>query len=141
MNASTIAGSIVAGLVLATSPVQAQLVAANVVVRSGPVSGHVVLSNGYSTYHRPPVVVYRRAPERRVVVVERYHPRVIVVERVRHHRHARQWERYGYRPVTLFYVNGRYYDRYDDRYDEYRPNMVRVVVYERDGHYYRDCDD
>jgi hypothetical protein len=137
MNASTIAGSIVAGLVLATSPVQAQLVAANVVVRSGPVAGHVVVSNGYSTYRRPPVVVYRRAPERRVVVVERYHPRVVMIERMRHHRHKRHWERHGYRPITLFYVNGRYYDRFD----EYRPDVVRVVVYERDGHYYRDCDE
>jgi hypothetical protein len=137
MNASTIASSLVAGLVLATSPVQAQLVAANVVVRSGPVAGHVVVSNGYSTYERHPVVVYRRAPERRVVVVERYHPRVIVVERMRHHRHKRHWERYGYRPVSLFYVDGRYYDRYE----AYRPGMVRVVVYERDGRYYRDCDD
>jgi hypothetical protein len=137
MNASTIAGSLVASLVLATSPVQAQLVAANVVVRSGPVAGRVVVSNGYSTYHRPPVVVYRRAPERRVVVVERYRPRVIVVERMRHHRHKRHLERYGYRPITLLYVDGRYYDRYD----EYRPGVVRVVVYERDGHYYRDCDE
>jgi hypothetical protein len=137
MYASTIAGSLVVGLVLATSPVQAQLVAANVVVRSGPVSGHVVVSNGYSTYRRPPVVVYRRPPERRVVVVERYHPRVIVVERMRHHRHKRHLERYGYRPFSLFYVDGRYYDRYDD----FRPGVVRVVVYERDGHYYRDCDD
>jgi hypothetical protein len=140
MNASTIAGSLVAGLVLATSPVQAQLVAANVVVRSGPVSGHVVLSNGYSTYQRPRVLVYRRAPARRVVVVERHRPRVIVVERMRHHRHARHWEKYGYRPISLFYVDGRYYDRFD-RFDEYRPDVVRVVVYERDGHYYRDCDD
>jgi hypothetical protein len=137
MNASTIAGSIVAGLVLATTPVQAQLVAANVVVRSGPVTGHVVVSNGYSTYQRRPVVVYRRAPERRVVVVEHYRPRVVVVERMRHHRAARHWEKHGYRPVTLFYVDGRYYDRYD----EYRPGVVRVVVYERNGHYYRDCDD
>lgn len=137
MNASTIAGSLVAGLVLATSPVQAQLVAANVVVRSGPVSGHVVVSNSYSIYQQPPVVVYRRAPERRVVVVERYHPRVVVVERMRHHRHKRHWERYGYRPIPLYYVDGRYYDRYEG----YRPGVVRVVVYERDGHYYRDCDD
>jgi hypothetical protein len=136
MNASTIAGSLVAGLVLATSSVQAQSVAANVVVRSGPVSGHVVVSNGYSTYRRHPVVVYRRPPERRVVV-QRYHPRVIVVERVRHHRHKRHWERYGYRPVTLYYIDGRYYDRYD----ESRRGVARVVVYERDGHYYRGCDD
>ena len=136
MKASTIAGSLVAGLVLATSSVQAQSVAANVVVRSGPVSGHVILSNGYSTYRRDPVVVYRRPPERRVVVVQRYHPRVIVVERMRHHRHKGHWERHGYRPVSLYYVDGRYYERYDG----YRPGVVRVVVYERDGHYYRDCD-
>jgi hypothetical protein len=137
MNASTIAGSLVAGLVLATSPVQAQTVAANVVVRSGPVSGHVIVRDEYSTYRRHPVVVYRRPPERRVVVVQRYHPRVIVVERMRHHRHKKHWERYGYQPISLYYVDGRYYDWYD----EYRPGVVRVMVYERDGHYYRDCDD
>ena len=132
MNTSIVAGSLLAALTLAP-PVHGQ-VAADVVVRSGPVAGHVVVGDGYSTYRRP--VVYRRAPER-VIVVERYAPRVIVVERLRHHRKWRHWRDHGYRPVTLYYRDGRYYDRSDRRWAEVR----QVVVYERDGRFYRDCDD
>ena len=132
MNTSIVAGSLLAALMLAT-PVHGQ-VAADVVLRSGPVAGHVVVGDGYSTYRRP--VVYRRAPER-VIVVERYAPRVVVVERLRHHRKWRHWRDHGYRPVTLYYRDGRYYDRADRRWADVR----QVVVYERDGRFYRDCDD
>ena len=55
MNTTVLAGSLLSGLIL-TAPVSAQQVAAHVVVRGGPVSGHVIVENGYSTYHRPPVV-------------------------------------------------------------------------------------
>jgi hypothetical protein len=75
---------------------------------------------------------------RRVVVVERYAPRVVAVERVRFHRSSRGWARHGYRPVTLYYVDDRYYDRWSDR----RPRAVEVVVYERAGRYYvSDCEE
>jgi hypothetical protein len=94
MNARVFAGSLLTGLVI-TAPASAQQV-------------------GYSTYHRPPVVAYHRPQARRVVVVERYAPRVLVVERIRAHRHAGYWARHGYRPVTLCYENGRYYDACDD---------------------------
>ncbi len=68
-------------------------------------------------------------------MVERYAPRVIVVERVRAHRPRTYWARRGYRPVTLYYVDGRYYDRW------YGGRGVReIVVYERDGRYYEACD-
>jgi hypothetical protein len=135
MNATVFAGSLLTGLML-TARLSAQQVAANVYVRGGPVSGHVIVDNGYSTYRRPPVVVYRNPEPRRVVVIERYAPRVIVVERFRHHRHARYWIRRGYRPVTLYYVNGRYYDRwYDGR------GVRQIVVYERGGRYYAACED
>jgi hypothetical protein len=134
MNATVFAGSLLSGLIL-TAPLSAQQVAANVYVRGGPVSGHVIVDNGYSTY-RPPAVAYRYPESRRVVVVERYAPRVIVVERFRHHRHAGYWIHHGYRPVTLYYVNGRYYDRW------YGGRGVReVVVYERGGRYYDACED
>jgi hypothetical protein len=125
MKTSIVAGSLLAALSL-VAPLHGQRVAADVVVRSGPVAGHVVIGNGYSTYRRP--VAYRRAPTR-----------VIVVERVyqRRHHHARQWRRYGYRPVTLYYVDGRYYDRYERGW----PHMREVVVYERDGRFYRECED
>ena len=124
MKASIVAGSLLAALSLVT-PARAQQVAADVVVRSGPVAGRVVIGDGYSTYRRP-AVVYRRAPER-----------VIVVERVRRRHQQSHWRKYGYREVVVYYRDGRYYDRYDRAW----PAMQEVVVYERDGRYYRECDD
>ena len=86
MNANV--SSLLAGLVLtvATVPLHAQRVEAGVVVHSGPVAGHVIVRDGYSTYRRPVT--------RRVIVVER--PRIVAVERVRGHRPARHWSRRGY---------------------------------------------
>ena len=126
MYTSIVAGSLIAALSLA-APLQGQRVAANVVIRTGPVAGHVVVGNGYSTYRRP-VVVYRRAPAR-----------VIVVEQParRHRGHVRDWARRGYRPVTLWYYGGRYYDQ---RVRDWN-GMREVVVYERDGRFYRDDDE
>ena len=125
MNTSIIAGSLIAALSL-VAPLNAQQVAARVVVRSGPVAGQVVIGDGYSTYRRP--VAYRRPVER-----------VIVVERVRHRRHgdARHWQQRGYHQVVVYYRDGSYYDRYVRG----GPAMREIVVYERDGRYYRDCDD
>jgi len=125
MNTSIVAGSLLAALSL-VAPLQGQQVAADVVLRSGPVAGRVMIGDGYSTYRRP-VVVYRRAPER-VIVVERVHRR--------HHRHE-HWRKHGYRQVVVYYRDGRYYDRYVRGW----PAMQEVVVYERDGRFYRDCDD
>ena len=68
---------------------------------------------------------------RRVVVVA---PRVIVVERTRYDRRA-EWTRFGYRPVYLYYVDGRYFERSFNR-----AGVRQVVVYERGGRYYRECD-
>ena len=124
MNTSIVAGSLLAALSL-VAPLHGQQVAADVVVRSGPVAGRVVIGDGYSTYRRP--VVYRRAPER-VIVVERVHRR--------YHRHA-HWRKHGFRQVVVYYRDGRYYDRYVRGW----PGMQEVVVYERDGRYYRECDD
>lgn len=131
-----VAGSLLASL-LAAAPAAAQNIAADVLVRSGPVAGHVVVGNGYSTYRRPVVIVERRRVARRVVVTERYAPRVVVVERIHRHRSSRAWARHGYRPVTLYYIDGRYYDRWNDRW----PRATEVVVYERGGRYYTsDCE-
>jgi hypothetical protein len=135
MKASVVAGALLSGLVLIASSLQAQQVSADVVIRSGPVAGRVVVGDGYSTYRRPPVVVYERPVARRVVVVERYGPRVVVVERVHRNKHARHWKRHGFRPVTLYYVDGRYYDRRVG----YARGAREVIVYERDGRYYEDC--
>ncbi len=121
-----VAWSFIAGLVTTAVPLHAQRVQAGVVVRSGPVAGHVVIRDGYSTYRRPTA--------RRVVMVER--PRIVVVERVHRHRPAKHWARRGYRPVTLYYWNGRYYDRWAG----HRHGVRTIVVWERDGRYYGDCD-
>jgi hypothetical protein len=130
MYTSATARSLLAGLVLtvAAVPLHAQRVEAGVVVHGGPVAGHVVIRDGYSTYRRP----YTR----RVIVVER--PRIVVVERGHRHRPARHWTRRGYRPVTLYYWDGRYYDRRVG----HRHGVREVVVWERDGRYYHadDCD-
>lgn len=124
MRTSIVAGSLLAALSL-VAPLQGQQVAADVVLRSGPVAGRIVVGDGYSTYRRP--VVYRRAPER-----------IIVIEKVyrRHHRNP-HWRKHGYRQVIVYYRDGRYYDRYVRGW----PAMQEVVVYERDGSYYRECDD
>jgi hypothetical protein len=114
----------VAALAFST-PMQAQQISADIVLHSGPVRGHVIVGDAYSTYRRPAVVVYQRPA------------RVIVVERFRHHRHHRHWKRHGYRQVTVYYRDGRYFDRYDRRH----PRMREVMVYERDGRYYRHCDE
>ena len=127
MSTSATARSLLAGLVLtvAAVPLHAQRVEAGVVVHGGPVAGHVVIRDGYSTYQRT----------RRVIVVER--PHVVVVERVHRHRPARHWTRHGYRRATLYEVDGRYYDRWvRDRH-----GVRKVVVWERDGRYYHEeCD-
>jgi hypothetical protein len=70
-------------------------------------------------------------------VVERYAPRVVVVERLHRHRSSRAWSRQGYRPVTLYFRDGRYYDRWNERW----PHADEVVVYERGDRYYTwDCE-
>lgn len=111
MRNPVVAGSLLALLSLFAVPAQAQRVEANVIVRSGPVAGRVV---------------YRRPVER-----------IIVVERVHRHRGPGYWRHHGYRPVTLYYMDGRYFDRRLG----YRPGMREIVVYQREGRYYRDCDD
>jgi hypothetical protein len=125
MKTSIVAASVFALSALA-APLQAQLVSADVVVRTGPVRGHVVIGDDRSTYHRRPDVVYERPA------------RVVIVERFGRHGHPRHhWKRQGYRQVKVYYVGDRYYDRYDVR----RPGVREVVVYERGGRYYRDDDD
>ena len=84
-------------------------------------------------YYRDRVVHVYDRPVRRVVV-HRYEPRIIVVDRYHrgrargHYKHGR-----GYRSVRAWY------DR-DRRvyYDGYRPGLREVTVYQIDGRYYDD---
>ena len=125
MRTSIVAGSLLAALSF-VAPLSAQRVSADVAIRGGPVAGRVVVGDGYSTYRRP--IVYRRVPAR-LIVVERVY--------VRNHRALRHWQRQGFRPVVVYYRDGRYYDR-DMRGG---PPMREVVIYERDGRYYDVCDE
>ena len=126
MKTSTLAWSLAASLAFAVAPLHAQHVSGEVVVRGGPVAGRVVVDDGYSSYRRPA----------RRVVVERYAPRVVRVERFRH-RHGKHWRRSGYREVIVYYIDGRYYDRAG--WDH--PRAHEVIVYERDGRFYSDDRD
>ena len=125
MKSTTLARSLLAALAVIATPLQAQDVSGEVVVRGGPVTGRVVIGDQYSGYR----------PARRVMA-ERYAPRVIRVERLRHH-HGKHWKRgkhAGYRRTIVYYVDGRYYDRAD----RHHARAYEVVVYQRDGRYYRD---
>jgi hypothetical protein len=130
MKASIVVGGMALGLSLAARPAPAQMVEAGVVIHSGPVVGHVVVGEP------PPVVVYRE-PVRRVVVVDRYAPRVIAVETPRWPRARAYGWRYRFRPIVVYYDGARYYDRWFAG----RPGLRRIEVYQRDGRYYRWDDD
>lgn len=124
MKTSIAAGSLLVALSLVGS-LHAQQVVADVAVWSGPVAGRVVIGDGYSTYRRP--VAYRRVSDR-VIVVERVY--------VRNHRPEKHWSQRGFRPVVLYYRDGRYYERYVPG----GAGMREVIVYERDGRFYQECD-
>jgi hypothetical protein len=112
-------------LVLAPRSVAAQ-VAADVVIGTGPVAGRVVVGRPY-----PDVVVVDRG---RRHYYREYAPRVIVVERYgrgpRGVAHG-YWKKRGWRPVVLYYIDGRFYDR------PWRGarRVHEVIVYERGGRY------
>ncbi|HEU4587845.1 MAG TPA: hypothetical protein VFS11_04315 [Gemmatimonadales bacterium] len=113
-------GGIAVLAALAGAPLQAQTsVDAGVTVHSGgtTVGGHV--STGPE---RAPVVV--REPAREVIVVER-----VKVPRGRAHG---WWRKQGYREVRVYSDGERYYPRRV----EHR-KVTEVIVYERQGRYYR----
>ncbi|MEO8201855.1 MAG: hypothetical protein ABI679_15095 [Gemmatimonadota bacterium] len=114
---------------LAASPAHAQ-VSADIQIGNGPVAGRIIVGDHYPV-HRD--VYVRRYPVRRVVV-DRYQPRVIAVERFhRGHGWSKHHQR-DYRPVHVYYDGrSRYYDRY-------QRGLREVTVYQFDGRYYRDDD-
>ena len=88
-------------------------------------------------HYRDRVVHVYDRPARRVVV-RRYEPRVIVVDRYHRGRARGHYKNHGrpYRSVRVWYDRDR--ARY---YDGYRPGLKEVVVYEIDGRYYDDYRD
>jgi hypothetical protein len=117
MPTRILAGTIAVVLGLTAAPLNAQTVEGGVVVRSGPVAGHVVVGSP------PPVVVYRE-PVRQIIVVERLH--------VPRGRAYGWWRRHGYREAWVYYDGDSYYARPFKG----RPGLRRVLVYERAGRYY-----
>lgn len=117
------------GLLLSSSPVAGQ-VSGVIVVNSGPVRGGIAVGEPY--------VVYQPVSGRRVAVA-RYAPQVVVVERGhgKYGKSARWYQRHGYRAVTLWYSQGRYFTRvYAARGYRWGPEFVAVTVWERNGRFY-----
>ncbi len=86
-------------------------------------------------YRRNPPV-YDQRPARRDVYDR---DRVIVVQRAYipkrdWNRRPEWWRRNGFRPVTVYVVDGRYYERRPNN----RKNVRTVVVYERAGRFWWD---
>jgi len=107
-----------------------------VVVTSGPVQGRIAV--GEPVFAPRPIVIYQPVRGRRVEVA-RYAPQVVFVERGhgRHGKSTRWYERHGYRPVTLFYSEGRYFTLiYADRGYRRGGYFVPVTVWQRGGRYY-----
>jgi hypothetical protein len=124
-------GALAALLMAAPGTAEGQRVSADVVVRSGPVRGRVVIGD------RP--YAYRYDLDRRWNG-RRYAPRHLRVHLIRVPRGRAHgwWKRHGYRPVTVYYRAGRFYDRHDHRYLKRRGlRFQRVVVWERRGRLYR----
>jgi len=124
-------GALAALLIAAPGTAAGQHVSADVVVRSGPVRGRVVIGE------RP--YAYRYDLDRRWKG-HRHVPRHLRVHRIHVPRGRAHgwWKRHGYRPVTVYYGAGRFYDRYDYRYLQRRGLRFRsVVVWERGGRHYR----
>ena len=121
-------GALAALLMAAPGTAEGQRVSADVVVRSGPVRGRVVIGDRPYAYRYDVGRAYRYAP--RHLRVHRIH-----VPRGRAHG---WWRRHGYRPVTVFYHAGRFYHRHDHRYLKRRGLRFRpVVVWQRGGRLYR----
>jgi hypothetical protein len=126
--------ALVALFVAAPATASGQRVTADVVLRSGPVRGHVVIGD------RPHV--YRYDLDRRVG--HRYPVRAIRVARLHVPRGQARgwWKRHGYRPVTLYVYAGRFYDRAAfNRLNRRGLAFRRVVVWQRGGRFYHDAPD
>jgi hypothetical protein len=124
-------------LATSTSPTSvAAQVSGAVVVTSGPVQGRIAV--GEPVFAPRPVIVYQPVRGRRVEVA-RYAQQVVFIERGhgRNGKSARWYQRHGYRPVTLFYSEGRYFDLiYANRSYRRGGLFIPVTVWERGGRFY-----
>ena len=97
---------------------EAQHVAADIGIRQYPIEAHLVIGHPHfyapRHYYQP---VYNAVP------VYRIHPGY------------RRYRRHQFRPVRVWYDADR--DCYYDRYDRHARGLREIVVYERNGRYYR----
>jgi len=135
--AASFFGSALALVALSILPASAAAqVSGAVVINSGPVQGRIAV--GEPVLVARPVVIYQPVRGRRVEVA-RYAPQVVYVERGhgRYGKSARWYQRHGYRPVTLFYSQGRYFTQvYAARGYRWGPQWVAVTAWERRGRFY-----
>jgi hypothetical protein len=109
----------VAALLLVPAGADAQ-VRGTIIIGGYPVGGVIRIGEPAPRYPR------------RVVIVEREAPRVIVVEKWKKHRHDRYCRHDRHRTRVI------YYDRHDHvYYDRYRPGLVEIDAWEHEGRYYR----
>lgn len=121
---------------LATAPSAAAQVRGDVVINGGPVRGRIAV--GEPVFIPRPIIIYQPVRGRRLEVA-RYAPRVVVVERGhgRYGKSAKWYQRHGYRPVTLFYSQGRYYTQvFAARGYRWGPQFIAVTAWERSGRIY-----
>ena len=117
--------TLIAAGALALLPLRAEAqVRGTIIIGGYPIGGVIRIGEPVPRYPR------------RVVVVERDAPRVVVVEKWKRHKHSKhcRYERYRERVI--------YYDRRGHvYYDRYRPGLVEREVLEHEGGYYRRGDD
>lgn len=126
---------VLSALSITSTPLAAQVSGA-VVVNSGPVQGRIAV--GEPVFVPRPVIIYQPVRGRRVEVA-RYAPQAVYVDQ-RHGRKgksARWYQKHGYRPVTLYYSDGRYFSQvYAARGYRWGPQFVAVTVWERGGRFF-----
>lgn len=123
------------GFASSATPAAAQVSGA-VVINSGPVRGQIAV--GEPVFAPRPIVIYQPVRGRRMEVA-RYAPQVVFVERGhgRHGKTASWYGRHGYRPVTLFYSQGQYFNLiYADRGYRRGGMFMPVTAWERAGRFY-----
>jgi hypothetical protein len=126
---------VLTGLITSTTPAAAQVSGA-VVIDGGPVRGEIAI--GEPVFRPRPIVIYQPVRGRRMEVA-RYAPQVVFVERGhgRHGKSDRWYQRHGYRPVTLFYSEGRYFTLvYANRWYRRGEFFIPVTVWARGGRFY-----
>ena len=136
----TIMRSLAVGLMLAPAGTQAQTISADVIVSDGWFHSAVTYRRPRFVYRRHVLEVIRWFPRRGMVVTERYRPVGLLVMPLRMSQgQGRRWlRRHGFRPVTLYLRNGRYYRRLRARgIAAGNPTLRPVVVWQRNRRLYR----